>query len=441
MKPIVALVGRPNVGKSTLFNRIVGERKAIVEDIPGITRDRLYHDANWNGRDFIIVDTGGIDFQKMDGHIEARVYQQVIFAIEEADVIVMVADGRTGPMDEDQRAARLLKKSGKPIVLAVNKVDNFKDSEHYDFYELGIGDPVPISSLHGMNTGDLLDAVVALFPSGDEEEGEEDVIRFAVIGRPNVGKSSLANQLLGEERNIVSDIPGTTRDAIDSPFTHDDKKYVLIDTAGMRKRGKVVQTTERYSIIRALRSIDRSDIVLMLINAEDGVTEQDKKIAGYGHEEGKGMVLVVNKWDAIEKDDKTMNRFEKDIREEMAFLAYAPIVYISALTGQRVEKVMDWVDYVSEQQNMRISTARFNEVLREATRLNPPPSDKGRRLKVFYGTQVGVKPPKFAVFVNDPELVHFSYERYLQNQIRRNFGFEGTPIWLMIRQSNDKEKQ
>ncbi len=440
MKPIVALVGRPNVGKSTLFNRILGERKAIVEDTPGITRDRLYHDASWNGRDFIIVDTGGIDFQKMEGHIEARVYQQVLFAIEEADVIVMVTDGRTGPLDEDHRAARLLKKSGKPIILAVNKVDNFKDSEHYDFYQLGLGEPIPISSLHGMNTGDLLDEICAHFPSAEGEAEDEDTIKFALIGRPNVGKSSLANKLLGEERNIVSDIPGTTRDAIDTPFTHEGKQYILIDTAGMRKRGKVVETTERYSIIRALRSIDRSDIVLMLLNAVDGVTEQDKKIAGYAHEQGKGIVLVVNKWDAIEKDDKTMNRFEKDIREDMAFLSYAPIVYISALTGQRVNKVMEWINYVAEQQNMRISTSRFNEVLREATRLNPPPSDKGRRLKVLYGTQVGIKPPKFAVFVNDPELMHFSYERYLQNQIRRNFGFEGTPIWMMLRQSSDKEK-
>ncbi len=440
MKPIVALVGRPNVGKSTLFNRILGERKAIVEDIPGITRDRLYHDANWNGRDFIVVDTGGIDFQKLDGHIEARVYQQVLFAIEEADVIVMVADGRTCPLDEDQRTARLLNKSGKPVVLAVNKIDNFNQTDHYSFYELGLGEPIPVSSLHGMNTGDLLDAIVALFPAGEGGEEEEDVIKFAVIGRPNVGKSSLANRILGEERNIVSDIPGTTRDAIDTPFSREGRQYLLIDTAGMRKRGKIVETTERYSIIRSLRSIDRSDIVLMLLNAEDGVTEQDKKIAGYGHEEGKGIVLVVNKWDAIEKDGKTMNRFEEDIREEMAFLSYAPIVYVSALTGQRVEKVLEWVNYVSEQQNLRVATARLNEVLREATRLNPPPSDKGRRLKVLYGTQVGVKPPKFAIFVNDPELVHFSYERYLQNQIRRNFGFEGTPLWLMIRQSNEKEK-
>ncbi len=438
MKPILALVGRPNVGKSTLFNRIVGERKAIVEDIPGITRDRLYHDADWNGRDFIIVDTGGIDFQNKDGHIESRVYQQVMLAIEEADVIVMVTDGKTGLTDEDQRAAAILKRSGKPVVLAVNKIDHFDMLDHYEFYHLGLGEPIPISSLHGMNIGDLLDEVCRCFPPGDHGEEDSDTVKIALIGRPNVGKSSLCNRLLGEERTIVSDIPGTTRDAIDSILEKDDKTYLLIDTAGMRKRGKISETTERYSIIRSLRSIDRCDIVLMLLDAVDGVTEQDKKIAGYAHEAGKGMLIVVNKWDAIAKDDKTMKKFEEDIREEMAFLQYAPIVYISALTGQRVDRIFHWVDYIAQQQSMRIPTSRLNEVFGEALRLNPPPTDKGRRLKLYYGTQVGIKPPKFAIYVNDPELVHFSYERYLVNQLRQNFGFEGCPLWFLVRQNNEK---
>ncbi|MEG2637966.1 MAG: ribosome biogenesis GTPase Der [Clostridiales bacterium] len=441
MKPIIALVGRPNVGKSTLFNRIAGERKAIVEDIPGITRDRLYHDANWNGRDFILVDTGGIDFQNKEGHIESRVYDQVILAIEEADVIIMVADGKAGLTDEDERAAALLKRSGKPVILGVNKIDNFDTMDHYEFYKLGLGDPIPISALHGMNTGDLLDEVCTHFPGGESDEDDSDTIRFALIGRPNVGKSSLANRLLGKERTIVSDIPGTTRDAIDSNLEKDGKNYIIIDTAGMRRRGKISETTERYSILRALRSIDRSDIVLMLIDALDGVTEQDKKIAGYAHEAGKGMLLVVNKWDALDKDDKTMQKFEEQIRDEMSFLQYVPIVYISALTGQRVDKVFEWIDYISQQQNLRISTSRLNEVLDEALHLNPPPTDKGKRLKLYYGTQVGIKPPKFAIYVNDPELVHFSYERYLTNQLRQNFGFEGCPLWFMVRQNNEKNKK
>lgn len=438
MKPIVALVGRPNVGKSTLFNRIVGERKAIVEDIPGITRDRLYHDANWNGKDFILVDTGGIDFQNKNGHIEARVYDQVILAIEEADIIIMVTDSRTGLTEEDIRAASILKKSGKPVILTVNKVDNFDNADYYEFYKLGLGEPIPISAVHGMNTGDLLDEVCREFPQNLADSNEEEIIKFALIGRPNVGKSSLANKLLGEERTIVSDIPGTTRDAIDSELKRNGRKYTVIDTAGMRRRGKISETTERYSIIRSLRSVDRSDIVLLLLDAVDGVTEQDKKIAGYAHEAGKGILIVVNKWDAIKKDDKTMKRFEEDIREGMSFLNYAPIVYISALTGQRTEKVFEWIDYIAEQQSMRIPTARLNEVFEEALSLNPPPTDKGRRLKLYYGTQIGIKPPKFAIYVNDPELVHFSYQRYLINQLRQNFGFEGCPLWFLIRQNNEK---
>ena len=310
--------------------------------------------------------------------------------------------------------------------------------DHYEFYHLGLGEPIPISSLHGMNIGDLLDEVCRCFPPGDHGEDDSDTVKIALIGRPNVGKSSLCNRLLGEERTIVSDIPGTTRDAIDSILEKDDKTYLLIDTAGMRKRGKISETTERYSIIRSLRSIDRCDIVLMLLDAVDGVTEQDKKIAGYAHEAGKGILIVVNKWDAIAKDDKTMKKFEEDIREEMAFLQYAPIVYISALTGQRVDRIFHWVDYIAQQQSMRIPTSRLNEVFGEALRLNPPPTDKGRRLKLYYGTQVGIKPPKFAIYVNDPELVHFSYERHLVNQLRQNFGFDGCPLWFLVRQNNEK---
>lgn len=438
MKPIVALVGRPNVGKSTLFNRLVGERKAIVEDIPGITRDRLYHDAQWNGRDFIVVDTGGIDFEKRDGQIGSRVYQQVLLAIEEADVIVMVTDGRSGLTEEDERAAALIRRSNKSVVLAVNKVDNYQKSDHYEFYRLGLGDPLPVSAIHGLNTGDLLDEIVAHFPAAEEEEAADDIIKLALIGRPNVGKSSLANCLLGEDRTIVSDVPGTTRDAIDTPLTRDGQQYLIIDTAGMRRKGRIAETTERYSIIRALRAIDRSDVVLLLIDAIDGVTEQDKKIAGYAHEAGKGMLIVVNKWDAIVKDDKTMKRFEEDIREAMGFLAYAPLAFVSALTGQRVEKLFAKIDYIADQRHLRIPTARLNEVLAEATHLNPPPTDRGRRLKIYYGTQVGVAPPKIALYVNEPELVHFSYERYLINQIRQNFGFEGNPLWLLIKKSGEK---
>lgn len=438
MKPIVALVGRPNVGKSTLFNRIVGERKAIVEDIPGITRDRLYHDANWSGRDFIVVDTGGIDFENRDGHIGSRVYQQVLLAIEEADVIIMVTDGQTGLTEEDERAASILKKSGKPVILAVNKIDDYEKSDHYEFYKLGLGDPIPVSAIHGINSGDLLDVVVSSFPQSPFEDDDESVIKLALIGRPNVGKSSLANKLLGQERTIVSDIPGTTRDAIDTPMSRDGQEYLIIDTAGMRRKGRISETTERYSIIRALRAIDRSDVVLMLIDAVDGVTEQDKKIAGYAHEVGKGILLVINKWDAIPKDDKTMKRFEEDIRDEMGFLAYAPIAYISALTGQRVAKLFDMINFIAEQRYLRVATSRLNEVLAEATHLNPPPSDKGRRLKIYYGTQVGVAPPKIALYVNEPEIMHFSYERYLTNQLRQNFGFEGNPLWLLIKKSGEK---
>lgn len=439
MKPIVAIVGRPNVGKSTLFNRFSGGREAIVENIPGVTRDRLYRDATWLDREFTVIDTGGIEFYGKGGVIEAKVKQQAQLAIDEADVVLFIVDGRAGITPEDEAVANILRKSKKPVVLGINKIENYDDlTPVYEFYNLGLGEPIPISAAHGMNTGDLLDVVISHFPADVEDTLPPETTKITVIGRPNVGKSSLVNNILGEERLIVSDIAGTTRDAIDSMFSHEGKEYVIVDTAGMRRKARIDEPTERYSVIRSLRAIDRSDVVLMVIDAVDGVTEQDKKIVGYAHEAGKGIILVINKWDLVEKDDKTMNKYDKKIRESLSFLHYAPTLYVSALTGQRVQKILDLVDFVAEQQNLRLSTARINEVINEAVMITPPPTDKGRRLKILYVTQVGVKPPKFVFFVNEPELMHFSYERYLQNQIRENFGFQGTPIWFIIRKK-DKE--
>lgn len=441
MKPIVAIVGRPNVGKSTLFNRFTGGRVAIVEDTPGVTRDRLYRDAVWLNREFTVVDTGGIEFYGKGGIIEAKVKQQAELAIEEADVIIFVVDGKAGITPDDESVAQLLRKSSKPVVLAVNKIENYDhESQVYEFYNLGLGEPIPISAAHGMNTGDLLDAVANHFPPEEEDDLPPETIKIAVIGRPNVGKSSLVNKILGEERLIVSEIAGTTRDAIDTLFETYGRHYVIIDTAGIRRKARVNEPTERYSVLRSLRAIDRSDVVLMLLNGVDCVTEQDKKIAGYAHEAGKGIILVVNKWDLVEKDDKTMHKYDQEIRKEMGFLHYAPILYISALTGQRVNRILEIVDFVAEQQNLRVPTARLNEVIDEALALTPPPTDKGKRLKIFYATQIGVKPPKFVLFVNEPELMHFSYQRYLENQFRKNFGFEGTGIWLMIKK-REKEQQ
>ena len=434
MKPIVAIVGRPNVGKSTLFNRLVGGRPAIVEDTPGVTRDRLYRDCTWQEHEFILIDTGGIEFNNA-GQFSEKIKRQAELAIEEAAVIIFVVDAKSGITVDDEEAAQLLRRSGKPVVVAVNKLDNFNHAANiYDFYSLGLGEPVGVSAIHGMNTGDLLDAVVALFPEYESEDYEPDAIKLAVIGRPNVGKSSLVNKILGTERVIVSPIAGTTRDAIDSVFAQDGQQYVIIDTAGMRRRGKVNEPTERYSVDRALKAVDRSDVVLMVIDAVEGVTEQDKKVVGYAHEAGKGILLVINKWDLLEKDDKTMNQFDKKLKEELTFLDYALTLYVSALSGQRVDKILPLVKFIAEQQTFRISTARFNEVLEEAVLYNPPPTYKGKRVKILYGTQVGVKPPKFVIFANIPEGIHFSYERYLINQIRKNFGFAGTPIWVMIRQ-------
>lgn len=441
-KPVVAIVGRPNVGKSTLFNRIAGGLVAIVENKPGVTRDRLYRVAEWLGRKFVLIDTGGIEFKDKSTPLSTQMRHQAEVAIEEADVIIFVVDSKTSYTRDDEMIAQTLRRSGKPVVLAVNKVENFVKSEQemFEFFALGLGEPIPISAVHGMNTGDLMDAVISHFPEEDEEDYDPDVIRIAVIGRPNVGKSSLVNMMIGEERVIVSNIPGTTRDAIDTPFEHEGKHYVLIDTAGMRRKGKIEELTEQYSVVRSLRAVDRSDVILMLIDAEEGTTEQDKKIAGYAHESGKGIVIVVNKWDLVVKDDKTINRFEENIREEFGFMQYAPTLFISAKTGQRVNKVLDLVDFVAEQNSTRVATATLNTLMKEWTHLNPPPSDKGHRLKILYVTQSGVKPPTFILFVNDTELMHFSYRRYLENQIRKAFGFEGSPIRIIVRQ-RDEEKE
>jgi GTPase len=439
-KPVVAIVGRPNVGKSTLFNRLAGGLVAIVENRPGVTRDRLYRDSEWLGRKFTIIDTGGIEFVNEDTPITAQMRRQAEIAIEEADVIIFVIDAQTSLTPDDETIAHTLRRSGKPVVLAANKVENFAKAELYEFYSIGLGEPTPISATHGMNVGDLLDQVISHFPDEPEEEIDPDTIRIAVIGRPNVGKSSLVNTMLGEERVIVSDIPGTTRDAIDSAFKHEGKHYVLIDTAGMRRKGRIDELTEQYSVSRSLRAVDRSDVILMLIDSTEGVTEQDKKIAGYAHEAGKGIVLVVNKWDLVEKDEKTMNKFEKDIREELGFMQYAPTIFISAKTGQRVKKILDLVDFVAEQNSTRVATATLNMLVKEWVHLNPPPSDRGHRLKILYATQVGVKPPTFVFFVNDHELMHFSYRRYLENQVRKSFGFEGSPIRMVVRQKDEERE-
>jgi len=438
-KPIIAIVGRPNVGKSSLFNRFTGGRVAIVEDKPGITRDRLYRDATWLNREFTVVDTGGIEFKNIDDKISTQMRFQAKLAIDEAEVILFLVDARQGITSEDEEVAKILRRASKPVILVANKVDEFDKPNNniYDFYSLGLGEPVMISASNGLNIGDLLDEVIKHLPNTEIEEYSEDTIKIAVIGRPNVGKSSLVNSILGQDRVIVSEIAGTTRDAIDSPFEQGEKSYVLIDTAGMRRKGRIDEPTERYSVMRSLRAVDRSDVVLMLIDAPEGVTEQDKKIAGYAHEAGKASVIVVNKWDLIEKDGKTMNKYTETIREELGFMQYAPVIYVSALTKQRVTKVLDLVDYVSEQNNMRIATSTLNNLIREATQQTPPPSDKGRRLKILYVTQVKVKPPTFVIFVNDPELMHFSYLRYLENQLRSSFGFEGTPIHLITRKRDE----
>ena len=440
MKPIVAIVGRPNVGKSTLFNKIGRKRLSIVDDMPGVTRDRIYMDANWLNHEFTMIDTGGIEFDESN-HMLASMRQQAQIAMEEADVILFLVDGRAGLTAQDEEVAHVLRRTKKPIVLGVNKIDSpQREVDIYDFYNLGLGDPIPLSASNLMNIGDLLDAVVASFPENIEDEHDDDEIRIAVIGRPNVGKSSIVNKILGEERVIVSDVPGTTRDAIDTHFMENGIKYTLIDTAGMRRRGKVEEPVERYSVIRSLRAIDRSDVVLLMINAAEGITEQDKKIAGYAHESGRGVVIVVNKWDIYpEKDDKSTLRFTEDLRDEIGFLQYAPVLYASALTGQRVSRVTALVKYVAEQQSMRIKTSILNELIRDAISVNPPPMHRGRQLKILFMTQVDIRPPKFILFVNDPEIMHFSYLRFIENKLREHFGFEGTPLRLIVRKRNEED--
>jgi GTP-binding protein len=413
---------------------MVGGRTAIVEDTPGVTRDRIYRDSVWLDRTYTLIDTGGIGFDNKSDSMLGQVKKQAEIAIQEADVILFVVDGRSGLSADDENVANMLRRSHKPVVLVVNKIEDFrKTDELYGFYNLGLGEPLPVSAAHGMNIGDLLDAVITHFPPKDGEEEDPDIIKIAVVGRPNVGKSSLVNIILGQERVIVSNVPGTTRDAIDSPFTREGQRYMLIDTAGMRRRSNIDESMERYSVIRALKAVDRCDVALLVLDGEEGVTEQDKKIAGYVHESGKGCAIVVNKWDLVEKDDKTMHRYEKNIRSELGFMQYAPTIFVSALTKQRVVKITELVSFVAEQQTHRINTSVLNEVISEAVELTPPPTDKGKRLKILYCTQAGIKPPHFVIFVNDPELLHFSYKRYLENVVRKNFGFEGTPIRFTVR--------
>ena len=434
-KPIVAIVGRPNVGKSTFFNQIGKKRVSIVEDFPGVTRDRIYMDAEWLNHQFTMIDTGGIELENDgEGKILASMRQQARLAIEEADVIVFMVDGRTGMTHDDEEIGHILRNTRKPVIVAVNKIDSPKQHlDVYEFYNLGLGEPIGISAANALNVGDLLDEIVANFPKDLEDDIEHDEIRIAVIGRPNVGKSSLVNALLGQERVIVSDVAGTTRDAIDTKFDDGNTHFTLIDTAGMRRKGKIDMPIERYSVMRSLRAVDRADVVLMVISAPEGVTEQDKKIAGYAHESGKGCIIVVNKWDLIEKDDKTTLRFTEDIYDELGFLQFAPILFASALTKQRIHRLADMLKFVSEQQYRRVSTGTLNQLLQDAQTVNPVPSRNGRIPKIYYMTQASVKPPTFILFVNEPELIHFSYMRFLENRLRESFGFEGTPIRLVLR--------
>lgn len=437
-KPIVAIVGRPNVGKSTLFNRIGKKRISIVEDIPGVTRDRIYLDGEWLGREFTMIDTGGIELET-DDHMLTAMRDQAKLAIEEADVVVFVVDAKTGLTSSDAEVANILRNARKPIVLVVNKVDSMKDeNEIYDFYNLGLGDPIPISAANLLNIGDMLDKIIEHLPSESAEKENDDEIKVAVIGRPNVGKSSLVNALIGQERVIVSDVPGTTRDAIDTHFIQDNIKFVLIDTAGMRRKSRVDLPIERYSVIRSLRAIDRADVVLMVLNAAEGITEQDKKIAGYAHEAGKALIIVVNKWDLIEKDNKTALHFTEEIRHQLAFIQYAPVLFTSALTKQRVHRITELVKYAANQHSMRVSTGVLNQVIGDAVAINPPPTSMGKKLKIYYSTQPAVKPPTFVLFVNEPEILHFSYTRYLENKLRESFGLEGTPIKIIARGKKDE---
>lgn len=439
-KPVVAVVGRPNVGKSTFFNYLAGSRISIVEDTPGVTRDRIYTEIEWRSKKFTLIDTGGIEPYSED-IIMQQMKRQAEIAIETADVIIFMVDAKDGMTATDKEVATLLRKSQKPVVLTVNKVDRVGDPppEIYEFYNLGMGDMVVISSVHGLGMGDLLDAVFEHFPEDIDNEEAEDVIKVAVVGKPNAGKSSLINSILGEERVIVSNIPGTTRDAIDTHVENDGQKFTFIDTAGIRKRAKINESIEKYSTIRSWTAIERADVCLIMIDAEDGVTEQDTKIAGYAHQQGKASIIVINKWDLIEKQTGTLEEYRKQVHEKLGFMTYAPVLFISAKTGQRVNKIYELIKYVADQAAFRISTGMLNDLVNEATAMVQPPSDKGKRLKIYYMTQAGIKPPAFVVFVNDLELFHYSYERYLENQLRKNFGFEGTPIKFIHRQRNKEE--
>ena len=439
-KPIVAIIGKPNVGKSTFFNYLAGSRISIVQDTPGVTRDRIYAETNWRGRTFTLVDTGGIEPDSED-IILSQMREQANLAIAMADVIIFLTDIKQGVTAADREISLMLKKSGKPIVLVCNKADNFdKDrDEIYEFYNLGIGDPFPISAANALGIGDVLDEIYDKLPPKEQGEDEDDSIKVAVIGKPNVGKSSLINKILGENRAIVSDIAGTTRDAIDTEFENENGKYVLIDTAGIRRKSKVKESIEKFSIMRTLLAIERADVCLMMIDALEGVTDQDAKIAGEAHEAGKGIIIVVNKWDEYEKQTGTLEKYKKEIYNKLSYLSYAPILFISAKTGQRVNKLFDMINHVNEQNSMRVTTSVLNQVINEAIAIVQPPTDKGKRLKIFYGTQASTKPPTFVIFVNDKELFHFSYERYLVNQIRKEFGLEGTPVRIIVREKNEKD--
>ncbi len=434
-KPIVAIVGRPNVGKSTLFNALAGENISIVKDTPGVTRDRIYADVTWLDRKFTLIDTGGIEPDSSDV-ILSQMREQAQIAIDTADVILFLTDVRQGMVDADDKVADMLRRSGKPVVLAVNKVDSFQKlmPDVYEFYSLGIGDPMPVSSASRLGIGDMLDEVVKHFPEEKEDEEDDDCPRIAIVGKPNVGKSSIINRLIGENRVIVSDVAGTTRDAIDTEVRHKGQSYVFIDTAGLRRKSRIKEELERYSIIRTVTAVERSDVVILVIDAKEGVTEQDAKIAGIAHERGKGVIIAVNKWDAIEKNDKTIYEYTNRIRTTLSYMPYAEMVFISALSGQRLPRLFDLIDMVIENQNLRVSTGVLNEILMEAVAMQQPPSDKGKRLKLFYITQVAVKPPTFVIFVNDKELMHFSYTRYLENKIREAFGFRGTALKFLIRE-------
>ena len=439
-KPIVAVVGRPNVGKSTLFNVLAGDMISIVKDTPGVTRDRIYADCTWLDMNFTLIDTGGIEPDSSD-IILSQMREQAQIAIDTADVIIFIVDVRQGLVDADSKVADMLRKSRKPVVLAVNKVDSFQKfgNDFYEFYSLGIGDPVPVSAASRLGIGDLLDEVARHFSPGSTDDDEDDRPRIAIVGKPNVGKSSIINRLLGENRVIVSDIAGTTRDAVDTEIIHNGTEYVFIDTAGLRRKSRIREDLERYSIIRTVAAVERADVVVLVIDATEGITEQDAKVAGIAHDRGKGIIVAVNKWDAVEKDDKTIYEFSRNVRNTLSFMQYAELIFISAVTGQRLNKLFEMIDVVRENQNLRVATGVLNEIMTEAVALQQPPSDKGKRLKLFYMTQVSVKPPTFVVFVNDKELMHFSYVRYLENRIRESFGFKGTSLRFIIRERAGKE--